>query len=444
MSRILGWITQTSGRILDPKRDQRIAAAADVVEKRLAKLRDSFQMQAALADLDLFREDAGLIGAEVYRRFLGRAWRDKQLSESEGKQLRWIAGKLELSEQQVQDLNARTAVELLGDVLRRALGDGVLDPSERATLEHLAQYLGQTLPDLARRFFSTDCEGLLRSAFSQIVSQGRFDETAWKRLVHSAGELGLRPHELREAIRVPAERLVEHTLADARLDGRIDPAEEAQIDWLLDNIIADEQVRRYVRAEAGAVKRLQEIADGRLPSVSSRHIGLRAGEIVHCETTATYHRVRMLKSGPKQESFDGTLTITDYRALFSGEAIGLEVNHGRVLSIEPRRGGFELKVTGKGGGVFAVADAVFITTIYEVAVRRANQTIVTPAESTRHIPRDVRQRVWQRDGGRCVECGATDYLEFDHVIPVTKGGSNADQNVQLLCRRCNNTKSDRI
>jgi len=76
----------------------------------------------------------------------------------------------------------------------------------------------------------------------------------------------------------------------------------------------------------------------------------------------------------------------------------------------------------------------------------ANQTKVasTTDAQSRHIPRDVRQRVWQRDGGRCVECGASDYLEFDYIIPFGKGGSNSDANIQLLCRRCNLKKSDHI
>jgi 5-methylcytosine-specific restriction endonuclease McrA len=52
--------------------------------------------------------------------------------------------------------------------------------------------------------------------------------------------------------------------------------------------------------------------------------------------------------------------------------------------------------------------------------------------------------VWQRYGGRCAECKADTYLEFDHIIPVAKGGGNSDTNVQLLCRKCNLTKSDNI
>lgn len=60
------------------------------------------------------------------------------------------------------------------------------------------------------------------------------------------------------------------------------------------------------------------------------------------------------------------------------------------------------------------------------------------------IPDDVRAFVWQRDEGRCVRCGSEDDLQFDHVIPVAKGGGNAAENVQVLCGACNRAKSDSI
>ncbi len=60
------------------------------------------------------------------------------------------------------------------------------------------------------------------------------------------------------------------------------------------------------------------------------------------------------------------------------------------------------------------------------------------------IPEDVRMFVWQRDQGRCVQCASKENLEFDHIIPVSKGGANTARNIQLLCERCNRTKKDTI
>ena len=49
------------------------------------------------------------------------------------------------------------------------------------------------------------------------------------------------------------------------------------------------------------------------------------------------------------------------------------------------------------------------------------------------------------DGGRCVVCGATDELHFDHDLPWAKGGTSlVAGNVQLLCARHNISKRDRI
>lgn len=62
----------------------------------------------------------------------------------------------------------------------------------------------------------------------------------------------------------------------------------------------------------------------------------------------------------------------------------------------------------------------------------------------RNIPGEVRREVWRRDEGKCVECGSQEKLEYDHVIPVTKGGSNTARNIRLLCEVCNRKKRDNI
>jgi hypothetical protein len=63
----------------------------------------------------------------------------------------------------------------------------------------------------------------------------------------------------------------------------------------------------------------------------------------------------------------------------------------------------------------------------------------------RVIPTSVKLTVWKRDGGKCVMCGATDELHFDHDLPWSKGGTSiTEENVQLLCARHNLQKRNRI
>ena len=63
---------------------------------------------------------------------------------------------------------------------------------------------------------------------------------------------------------------------------------------------------------------------------------------------------------------------------------------------------------------------------------------------SRYISAEVRKRVYERDGGACVDCGSTIDLEYDHLLPFSKGGSNTYNNIQLRCMPCNRSKSDKI
>jgi hypothetical protein len=60
------------------------------------------------------------------------------------------------------------------------------------------------------------------------------------------------------------------------------------------------------------------------------------------------------------------------------------------------------------------------------------------------IPEEVRIAVWRRDGGKCARCGSRESLEYDHIIPVSRGGSNTARNIELLCESCNRSKGNAI
>jgi hypothetical protein len=74
----------------------------------------------------------------------------------------------------------------------------------------------------------------------------------------------------------------------------------------------------------------------------------------------------------------------------------------------------------------------------------AESPLATRKASRSAIPDDVKMLVWQRDGGRCAKCGSNVELQYDHIIPVSRGGASTPENLQILCGRCNRAKSNSI
>jgi len=68
----------------------------------------------------------------------------------------------------------------------------------------------------------------------------------------------------------------------------------------------------------------------------------------------------------------------------------------------------------------------------------------------RCVAAEIRRTVWQRDAGQCTfvsdagkRCDAHDRLEFDHIVPVAKGGQATSSNLRLRCRTHNQYTADR-
>jgi hypothetical protein len=66
--------------------------------------------------------------------------------------------------------------------------------------------------------------------------------------------------------------------------------------------------------------------------------------------------------------------------------------------------------------------------------------VLTPARKS--LPQQTRESVQARDKKRCVYCGSTESLQFDHLYPVSKGGTDEPNNLVLACQDCNLEKSD--
>ena len=96
-----------------------------------------------------------------------------------------------------------------------------------------------------------------------------------------------------------------------------------------------------------------------------------------------------------------------------------------------------------------VTSAALIKQLFEsiglsVELKEDHRTARASGGQRQPIPQHVRHEVWRRDGGQCVDCGSRERLEFDHIVPLSRGGSNTARNIELRCENCNRAKSDRI
>lgn len=111
-------------------------------------------------------------------------------------------------------------------------------------------------------------------------------------------------------------------------------------------------------------------------------------------------------------------------------------------------GGYTMRdhiIDDKHGGEITV---LIVDAILEAQRITGTTALKTPA-AKRLISSRTRFAVLQRDGFRCALCGRTAEndritLHVDHQQPVSKGGSNTEENLWTLCADCNLGKADKL
>ena len=67
--------------------------------------------------------------------------------------------------------------------------------------------------------------------------------------------------------------------------------------------------------------------------------------------------------------------------------------------------------------------------------------------SLRQFDDDIKQEVYEQQGGNCKRCGkhfaSAEEMDADHITPWSAGGKTTIDNCQLLCKPCNRRKSNK-
>jgi stress response protein SCP2 len=246
----------------------------------------------------------------------------------------------------------------------------------------------------------------------------------------------------RAALRDVALSYVERLVAFAFADGEIEQAEFDAFEYAIAELALSGPLVEDLRRRMHRGRTLSRLRAGDLPVVRTPGLHLDPEEKVHLDLPAVH--VRQLARGPKLT--DGRLIASNKKLRFVGTDTGTELPWNRVVSVHVEERTVVIAATSaRGGATFDVDDPDYVAAALEGALRVAKRLILTPGQrDTRSIPQEVKAEVWQRDGGKCVECGDSHYLEFDHIIPLSRGGATSATNLQILCRACNRAKGARI
>jgi HNH endonuclease len=401
----------------------------------------SLSLSEFSARCDIPRDVAARIAEDIYGALYSKIAADLVVTEKEREKLDWLSGALELDNTRKGMIETRVKEAKYEQAVNSVLADGEVTLEEAAGLEQIRRKLGISREE-AFQLTNVTSRSAYLATFRRIVRDGVITPAEEQELLRLKQALAVSDRQAGEIIRGEAISLYQQYFTAVIQDGIVTTEEEERLAWLQKwTGLRESDIEPYSR-KIQDVKRLATYRKGDLPTVRTR-IMLEGGETCHWYGPC----VLVYETRTRSVSITGELVVTSKNVYFTSPAKSLSYKPSRILDITRRSNGIELKVNARqGSGHYIVSEADELEAIL-VGVVAKHKFLLSESYSsarTRHIPDDVKREVWDRDGGRCARCTATEYLEFDHIIPHARGGASTVNNIQLLCRKCNLLKSDRI
>ena len=279
-----------------------------------------------------------------------------------------------------------------------------------------------------------------RNIFSYVCENEYFSDKTFQNLYEQSIRLNL---DWKEALNYIRYEYLKYLKNLALSDSILNKQESNSFYWLKNNLPPPQKlINTSLEKRIKYYEYITNIRLGELPSISTK-THLESDETCHLETKATYKKVNLRST----QLIHGRLLVTNKKMYFLSQNGGWKVLWKNVRGVQNQGNGIFLELSVKSGnGFYKLPNALLTEAIITTKSRLSKRQLLkyNQGDINRHIPQNIKTAVWQRDQGKCVQCNSRSYLEFDHIIPFSKGGANTIKNLQLLCRKCNLKKGNRI
>jgi len=415
--------------------------------KNLASESDDY-LQRSIGN-STFKTDAYLQATSaIYREIYYRCAKDLEITSRESSLLNHVIRLLDLDDEVVVELDYEIGLMIYKRFFREAVSDGELTIQEQEQLDKTAQFFNLKKRDI-NKAISKQALSFYSFLLANSLNDGLLTQAEMAKLAIVSKRFGLTQKDLKKLSVPNKKEILSGALATIKARGEILEGDEEYIRSLANFINAEELLKPCIM-DLELYSRIFELRKGNLPIFDSNEFILQPGEKLHYAIPITYQQ----RIGNKLKKLNGTLFIGSLRLRFVGLHKSHEVHYKNIFDIQfqyQRSPKLTLSVSsGKGGGEYRLQGKFDPGILFELQeaimflIRKSRGLEKKGARDSRYIPDEIRSEVWYRDGGCCVMCNAAEYLEFDHIIPLSKGGSTSVENLQIMCRKCNSEKSDSI
>ena len=324
-------------------------------------------------------------------------------------------------------------------VEKRLVDDGKLDEYEEKELKRIRKALRLDTQE-AFRGAGKSFRKRYKDLFQRFIEDGHLSDDEMEQLQRFRNATGLPAQEAARITRKEAMDLYRRTVHMICQDGKVTEQERKELKTLKEVLGLQEEHVAHLDQKVEETAELERIRNGHLPETSPPS-GLILDGAETCHWHANSCVYRRLTAAGNEKKHDGSLVVTSKRFWFRSPEYPVEFKPKKIMNLRVSPQRLEVELTRKKGqGVYQMQHAKKVGAVLHSLARGI---VAASSESSRgrHIPDHVKVKVWRRDGGQCVNCGAEEPLEYDHIIPFSKGGSNRPRNIQLLCARCNRAKS---